>query len=133
MNSQTASGHGYWLTGWLESRRISSARQLRIALGSESHLTELRELAEQWSEATCSTSYSGTNLVAGTGLRLDDLLTCPNLPCRRKSVDVLFRHAWHYFDTILLPDGVGGLLLDRPDKWDDEFFLNTLLNWIRAG
>jgi len=130
MNSQTASGHGYWLTGWLESRRISSARQLRIALGSESHLTELRDLAEQWSEATSSTSYSGTNLVAGTGLRLDDLLTCPNLPCRRKSVDVLFRHAWHYFDTILLPDGVGGLLLDRPDKWDDEFFLNTLLNWI---
>jgi hypothetical protein len=42
-------------------------------------------------------------------------------------VDVLFRHAWHYFDRVLLPDGIGELLLHPPCGWDKADILEVLL------
>jgi hypothetical protein len=45
-------------------------------------------------------------------------------------VDVLFRHVGHYFDRVLLPDGVGDLLLQPPDGWNQESVLEKLLNRI---
>lgn len=123
-------GHNYWLFGWLEYRRIETVQDLRRVLGDESCLAELREVAEAWWEAAPESPFPGINLVAGTGLRLDDLMTCPNFPCRRQQVDVLFRHAWHYFDSILIPDGVGGLLINQSETWDRDFFLDTIFNWI---
>ena len=104
----------YWLFGWLDSHRIKSVPDIRRALGDKAHIEELREVSEQWRASASNVNDDGINLVAGTGLRLDDLLTCPSLPCRQQQVDVLFRHAWHYFDRILLPDGVGHLLENGP-------------------
>lgn len=120
----------YWLFGWLEYRRITTIQDLRRVLGDQSCLSELREVAEAWWGAERKLSSPGVNLVAGTGLRLDDLMTCPNFPCRRQQVDVLFRHAWHYFDSILLPDAVGRLLINPPKTWERDFFLDTIFNWI---
>jgi hypothetical protein len=50
--------------------------------------------------------------------------------CRRQQIDVLFRHAWHYFDRVLLPDGVGDLLLHPPRGWNQEYMLEVLLDRI---
>jgi hypothetical protein len=119
----------YWLFGWLEARRVKTRTELNYLLGSKAILHELRDVAEQWADSGPSVPTSGFNLVAGTGLRLDDLLTCPSFACRRQQVDVLFRHAWHYFDRILLPDGVGHQL--RYGRFDaNGFFLENLSNWI---
>jgi hypothetical protein len=56
--------------------------------------------------------------------------TCPSPTCRRQQVDVLFRHAWHYFDRVLLPDGIGELLLHPPRGWDQADILEVLLHRI---
>ncbi|HXL81701.1 MAG TPA: hypothetical protein VN951_12565 [Pyrinomonadaceae bacterium] len=120
----------YWLFGWLEANRITTVDQLYLCLGKKSSLDELRNVAEAWHDSTPPLPSDGINLVAGTGLRLDDLLTCPSLPCRLQQVDVLFRHAWHYFDRILLPDGVGDLLLHKPKAWTEDQWLETLFGWI---
>ncbi|MGH9928412.1 MAG: hypothetical protein ACREA9_04185 [Pyrinomonadaceae bacterium] len=120
----------YWLFGWLEANRVNTSEELRAILGRPSSLRELRDVAEAWRDAEPETPSQGINLVAGTGLRLDDLLTCPNLPCRLQQVDVLFRHAWHYFDRILLPDGVGNLLINRANTRNDKLFHELLFSWI---
>lgn len=130
MSTLKSSESTYWLFGWLDSYRVTTVQQLRNLLGNPSCLIELKEVAEVWWNAASPVPPPGVNLVAGTGLRLDDLLTCPSLTCRRQQVDVLFRHAWHYFDYILLPDGVGDLVINRPENWDEELFLETLLGWI---
>lgn len=121
----------YWLFAWLESRKVRTSAEAAILLSKRSTLHELRDVAEQWSESV-EAPPQGVNLVAGTGLRLDDDLLCPNPACRRSYVDVLFRHAWHYFDRILLPDGVGDLLLNPPVEWSEEYAIERILGMIEV-
>jgi hypothetical protein len=120
----------YWLLGWLEANKIKTVAQAAALLAKPPRVRELRKVAEQWWESVGTYAPVGSNLVAGTGLRLDDDLTCPSPTCRRQQIDVLFRHAWHYFDRVLLPDGVGELLLHPPRGWDQEDVLEVLLHRI---
>ena len=120
LNVSTHESNPYWLFTWLESRKVRTSADAAILLSKRSTLHELHDVAEQWSVSVVPPP-KGVNLVAGTGLRLDDDLVCPNPACRRSYVDVLFRHAWHYFDRILLPDGVGHILLNPPDAWSEEY------------
>ena len=129
MSAEIREPNTYWLLTWLESQKIRSLEQAAAALSNQSKLRELRDVANLWSESF-ETPPQGLSLVAGTGLRLDDDLSCPSPSCRRQQVDVLFRHAWHYFDQILLPDGVGHLLLDPPAEWSKEYVQDVLLNLI---
>jgi hypothetical protein len=120
----------YWLVGWLESNKIKTGAPAAALLSKPSRVWELRKVAEQWWDSVGTHTPAGLNLVAGTGLRLDDDLTCPNLTCRRQQIDVLFRHAWHYFDRVLLPDGVGELLLHPLRGWNQAYMLEVLLGRI---
>src|SRR5713101_5826916 len=129
MSAATQEPAAYWLLTWLESQKIRTSAQAAAALRQRSTLHDLRDVAEQWSGSVAAPP-DGVNLVAGTGLRLDDYLTCPSPACRRQQVDVLFRHAWHYFDQILLPDGVGHLLLNPPHGWSTEYIQEALLNLV---
>src|SRR5437016_2798226 len=91
--------HNYWLFDWLERRQITDVSQLSAALDSRSTLTEMRDCALSWQGKPVS-SQSECNLVAGSGLGLYNGLSCPNSPCRANKINVLYRHAWHYFDYI---------------------------------
>lgn len=119
----------YWLLTWLESQGISTSAQAAAILNRPSTLRELRDVAEQWSSSV-ETPPLGLNLVAGAGLRLDDDLSCPSAGCRRQQVDVLFRHAWHYYDRVLLPDGVGRLVQHPPQGWGAEYLRDVLVGLI---
>ena len=129
MSAEIQESSTYLLLTWLESQNIKTMAQAAAALEGPSILHELRDIAEQSSEFV-ETPPIGLNLVAGTGLRLDDDLTCPSPGCRRQQVDILFRHAWHYFDRILLPDGVGYLLRYPPEGWSAEYLRQVLAGMI---
>jgi hypothetical protein len=131
MITATSDNSNYWLLGWLHANEIETVEEAAAVLSNRSGIQQLHEVAEQWSGSRQLERPEGLNLVAGTGLRLDDGLTCPNPACRRQQVDVLFRHAWHYFDRVLLPDGVGELLLNPPNKWDD-YWMTMLLRRIEV-
>lgn len=130
MNLTTNDNPTYWLLGWLESNKVTSVDKVAELLRKPSQIREMRKVAGDWWEAVVDYVPDGVNLVAGTGLRLNDELTCPSPSCRRLQVDVLFRHAWHYFDRVLLPDGVGELLIYPPDNRTKEYIFETLLNRI---
>ena len=83
----------YWLFGWLEANKVHTLDQAEGLLSKPSHFREIRKIAEQWWESVGTQVPVGLNLFAGTGLRLDDDLTCPGPACRRQQIDVLFRHA----------------------------------------
>jgi hypothetical protein len=69
----------------------------------------MRECALGW-EGKPTSSKAECNLVAGSSLGLYNGLSCTNPPCRANKIDVLYRHAWHYFNYIYLPDAAGDLL-----------------------
>jgi len=130
MNLNNNENPSYWLVGWLEANNVKTITQAAEILGKPSKVKEMQRLAEDWWEAVVDYVPQGINLAAGTGLRLNDDLTCPSPSCRLLQVDILFRHAWHYFDRVLLPDGVGELLLYPPDNSTKEYIFETLLNRI---
>jgi hypothetical protein len=129
MDNTTQQQAPYWLFNWLESRRLKTIRDVQRELGRGRTLAELRIVAAQWAECENATPV-GLNLEAGGGLRQDDALSCPSPTCRRQQVDVLFRHAWHYFDRILLPDGVGQLLLADTAPRNRDYLKEMLLGRI---
>jgi hypothetical protein len=129
MHYKTEEENSYWLLNWLESRHIKSVSDAAAILSKPSILRELRLVAEQWSH-NATILPSALNLVAGAGLKLNGPLSCSSSVCRRRQVDVLFRHAWHYFDKVLLPDGVGSLLLDPPDGLGSEDMQSAILRMI---
>jgi hypothetical protein len=130
--SATHNPDPYWLLTWLGSKKITSTSELAVALGRPSIMRELRSVAERWS-LNAMAPPPAVNLVAGAGLRLNDPLSCPSAVCRRHQVDILFRHAWHYFDTILLPDGVGSLLLSPPEGVENEYVQNEILGMVESA
>jgi hypothetical protein len=75
MNAETEEPATYWIVTWIESQKIRTLAQAAATLDRPSTLHELRDVAEQWS-GSVEPPPLGLNLVAGTGLRLDDdLLT----------------------------------------------------------
>lgn len=130
MGSGISRSQDYWLLAWLKRNKISTVEQVNTIIDRPSGFAEMRKAAEQWENSASIDAPLGCNLAAGTGLRLDDTLTCPSPSCRRQQIDVLFRHAWHYFDRVLLPDGVGDLLRDRPSAWHDAYYRRMLLSRI---
>lgn len=133
MTQATPENANYWLFAWLDSHRIGSVAQAATVLEKKPAMAELRRLAEEWTNSSQVQVPSGLNLAAGTGLRLNDLLTCPNPACRRLQIDILFRHAWHYFDRVLLPDGVGDLILNPIAGWDEQGLHDLLLSRIELA
>jgi hypothetical protein len=105
----TEQNQPYWLFDWLDQQQIADAAKLRQVLDSRSNLLLLRERALAW-QSTPSPIKSECNLIAGAGLGIGDGISCASSNCRIKKIDVLYRHAWHYFDYIYLPDAAGDLI-----------------------
>jgi len=116
----------------LGSKKITTRSEAVAALGRPSAIRELRLVAEQWAE-NAAAPPPALNLVAGSGIKLDGPLSCSNPACRRELVDVLFRHAWHYFDTILLPDGVGRLVLSPPEGLKPDDLQSKILGMVEVA
>jgi hypothetical protein len=90
----------------------------------------MRDCALQWHHEP-SSATSEYNLVAGSGLGVSHGLSCRNAPCIIKKIDSLYRHAWHYFDYIYLPDAAGDLIRESECPTDRE--LDRLAELIESA
>ena len=88
----------------MQKYRVRNAQSLSRVLNNQRMRDNLIAMA---SEARRDQPIGPTgeySVVAGKGLDLSTHLGCGSLDCVKVEIDTLFRRAWHYFDTIILPD-----------------------------
>lgn len=96
----------FWLFDWLDAYDIHDIDAAAVALEDDNVLDSLREFAVRAKAKGMSAPASEFSLVAGRGLDLSGHLDCHAPACRARQVDSVFRHAWHYFDQIVVADAV---------------------------
>src|SRR5216110_391033 len=94
----------YWFATWLRAHRVRDESSLRTALNQPRALQRLLESAPAPTIPTRNESPDKIDLTGGKGIDLTGELGCRHIDCLTKEIDSLFRHAWHYFDDIRLPD-----------------------------
>jgi len=100
------SGGSFWFFDWLDAYSVTSLRDANRALQSGSTFEAIREFAVKAVANSQPLMEPDFSLVAGRGLDLSGHLDCNASACRLRQVDTLFRHAWHYFDRIVVADAV---------------------------
>jgi hypothetical protein len=96
----------YWVFDWLEAHGVSTLEDARRALASPGGVTDLIARAEAARAKPLRPDVADYSLAAGRGIDLSGHLDCNHPSCRQRQVDDLFRHAWHYFDQIIVADSV---------------------------
>lgn len=101
----------YWFANWMSQEGVKDGASLRKALHRRKGRTSLYDGAV--GRGTSSNTEAGddhrtpsaavTSIVAGKGIDLTGEFSQPGEWLRREITD-LFRHVWHYFDRIILPD-----------------------------
>ncbi len=87
----------------MDAHGVKTMKRARAAFSDKVALNHLHELAAQ---QTRGPRDDQVELVAGRGIDLSGHLDCNASECRKRQVDNLLRHAWHYFDRILVADGL---------------------------
>jgi hypothetical protein len=96
----------YWLFRWLDEHSVSDIQSAVSLLSNSKAVEDLREKAAAAQEALHTPIQGDVSILAGRGLDLSGQLDCNGASCRRRQVDELFRPVWHYFDDIVVADGV---------------------------
>ena len=100
------SASNYWLFKWLEEYEVNDLTRARSLLSDHRAIKDLREKATGAQSSLQATATDQISIMAGRGIDLTGQLDCNHPSCRRRQVDDLFRHVWHYFDQIVVADGV---------------------------
>ena len=97
----------YWVFDWFDEAGVKTAADAKKALAPESGAAKrMADLAEEAQSVLWSPGSGKNGIVAGTGLDLTGNLACHQIDCLKADVDKLFRRVWHYFDTIIVADGI---------------------------
>ena len=94
----------YWFTAWLRTHQVRDEASLQKALSRPQTIDSLLESAPPPVVSVLDEPPDAIELTGGKGIDLTSALSCHHIDCLAKEVDGLFRHAWHYFDRIILPD-----------------------------
>jgi len=94
----------YWFRSWLKRYLVGSEYSLKKAIGIPRALDALIEGAPEPKLPARESAPIHAELTGGKGIDLTGELGCRAEKCLREEVDGLFRHTWHYFDRITLPD-----------------------------
>src|SRR5947207_2823087 len=94
----------YWFRSWTKSHDVTDEASLQRVLGQSSGIDSLLNSAPELHTQAPIICRGTTDLTAGKGIDLSGELGCHHIDCLRKEIDGLFRHVWHYFDRIILPD-----------------------------
>lgn len=94
----------YWFHQWMNRHSVTDGASLRHALTKSQAVGDLVSSAPDRVLHSRDKAPDGAELVGGKGIDLTGYLGCRHIDCLAKEIDGLFRHAWHYFDVISLPD-----------------------------
>lgn len=128
----------FWLYQWMDSYLVTSTQRAAALLQKAEPLEALRQIvyeaAQEKTSPPAGIIASDENIiVAGGNLDLSYDMACAHWDCRKKQVDGLFTHVWHYFDRIVV---VGVSARDLNDQWDrysnSESLIEHLLDDIRV-
>jgi hypothetical protein len=109
-------GTDYWLLRWVDSQGVRSPEEAERALRESRTIDSLRDAARMArAESEAPRSAEGNSILAGAGLNLSGALHCIHEECRRREVDRLLRHVWHYFDRVIVDDAAA-VTLEFPES-----------------
>jgi len=94
----------YWFTAWLKQHRAKDSASLRRVLHRARNVDALITAAPDPRVSVRDEPSDFLELTGGKGVDLTGELGCHHIDCLAKEIHGLFRHAWHYFDRIILPD-----------------------------
>lgn len=94
----------YWLLEWLNKNKIHSDQDLQLIHFDRELIRKMASQCDDWHSEHVALDNSQDYLFAGTGLDIGGDYCCTNYDCIAKVVDKQFRHAWHYFDKIIIRD-----------------------------
>jgi hypothetical protein len=94
----------YWFRRWLKTHLVEGELSLKKALTQSSTLDSLINSAPKPIISVREEPSQLIELTGGKGIDLTGEFGCRHMDCLSKELDGLFRHTWHYFDRILLPD-----------------------------
>src|SRR5262249_15114045 len=103
---------GYWFAEWLQRNRVRNEASLRKVFARPRGIESLLEAAPPPTVRIRTKQLQFVELTGGKGIDLTGELGCRHFDCIKREADELFRHAWHYFDRILLPDQALYLVLE---------------------
>lgn len=101
---------------WFETCGVRSIEDAKRLIAKPAHLARLQELAAGW-EPQLSEPIHGNSILAGSGIDFESGLSCPGASCQRLAVDRVLRHAWHYFDHVIIPDNLTHRVVSH---WGEE-------------
>ncbi|HEY0395815.1 MAG TPA: hypothetical protein VGD01_15050 [Candidatus Elarobacter sp.] len=96
--------HDYWFVAWLDENDVRHRGDVARLLSRPEAIDSLLQAAPQPIIASRQRPSERLELLGGKGIDLTGDLTCHNPECVRTEVESLFRHAWHYFDDVIVPD-----------------------------
>ena len=120
----------YWFSAWLAKYRVTNKRTLEKALTRGAALDSLLSAAPRPTFSVRSEPSELIELTGGKGIDLTGELGCRHIDCLRKEVEGLFRHTWHYFDRIVLPDQAVFCVVDFKRHKDASCLLERLLPFV---
>jgi hypothetical protein len=94
----------FWLTAWLKTHRAREEASLQKALSRPRAIDSLLESSPPPVVPVQDEPPDSIELTGGKGIDLTGELGCHHIDCLAKEVGGRFRHAWYYFDRIVLPD-----------------------------
>jgi len=95
----------FWVYEWLDTHGVDSVSKAKKVLARRSVVDKIPDFAES-ARSRKSSPRDDFSIVAGRGLDFSGHLDCDASACRLRQVDDLFRHAWHYFDRIVVADAM---------------------------
>jgi hypothetical protein len=93
----------YWFRDWMKIHCVKDGLSLEKVLSSSSGFDTLLNVSPK-PVAILNKSNEIVELTGGKGIDLTGELGCHHIDCLKIEINGLFRHTWHYFDRIILPD-----------------------------
>ena len=120
----------YWFSVWLKKYRVNNELTLNKALTRKPSLNALLSSAPPPTVSVRKEPSELVELTGGKGIDLTGELSCHHINCLKEEVNGLFRHTWHYFDQITLPDQALYRVLEFQDHKDVSLLRKRLVPFV---